>query len=74
MSGLKLNKYNVWVIFTHLNLEVAVARHNFKWVTFEEFLVQFKLLPENVLERLQLNILAIRSVEYIIISCMLTHY
>ena len=31
MIGLKLNKY-AWGIFTHLELWVAVARHNFKWV------------------------------------------
>ena len=23
---------HIWVIFTHLKLWVAVARHNFKWV------------------------------------------
>ena len=31
-SDLKLNKYWVLVIFTHLKLWVAAARHNFKWV------------------------------------------
>ena len=30
MFGIKLNKYDI--IFTHLKLWVAVARHNFKWV------------------------------------------
>ena len=35
MFTLKLNNYRV--IFTHLKLWVAVARHNFKWVKFELF-------------------------------------
>ena len=31
MIGLKIN---TWVIFIHLKLWVAVARHNLKWVKF----------------------------------------
>ena len=27
----------IWIIFTHLKLWVAVARHNFKWVKIKQF-------------------------------------
>ena len=37
MFGLKLNR---WVIFTYLQLWVAVARHNFKWVKMYLFLME----------------------------------
>ena len=30
MIGLKFEQ--IWVIFTHLKMWVAVANHNFKWV------------------------------------------
>ena len=42
MFGLKLNKI-IWLIFTHLKLWVAVARHNFKWVKNLDYLILLAL-------------------------------
>ena len=44
MFGLKIKQ--MWAIFSHLKLWVAVARHNFKWVEIQ--IILFSVLTVNL--------------------------
>ena len=48
-----------FLIFTHLKLWIASARHNFKWVKIQIDAVMWKRLP---------------STEHALLQCLMSHY